>query len=62
MDLVSITNELIEKVNIDKYWSHWLDNKVFQNLKVTLFNRGDEIISVKELSSVWLLNSFLFGR
>ena len=42
MDLVSTTNGLIERVNIDKYWSHWLDNRVFQNLKV---NRGDEIIS-----------------
>ncbi len=39
MDLVSITNELIERVNIDKYW---LANRVYHNLKA---NRGDEIIS-----------------
>ena len=62
MDLVSITNGLIERVNIDKYWSHWLDNKDFQNLKTTLFNRDDETISVKELSNVWLLNSFFFYK
>ena len=62
MDLVSITNELIERVNIDKYWLHWLENRVFQNLKSTLFNRGDETISMKELSRVWLLNSFFFSK
>ena len=42
MYLVSTTNELIERVSIDKYWSYLLENRVYQNLKA---NRGDEIIS-----------------
>ena len=62
MGLVSITNGLIERVNIDKYWSHWLETRVYQNLKTTLFNRGDETISVKELSNIWLLDSFFFYK
>ncbi len=59
MDLVSISNELIERVSIDNYWSHWLENRVYQNLKV---NRDDDTISVKELSNVWLLDSFFFYK
>ena len=42
MDLVLITNELIERVSIDNIGHIKLENRVYQNLKV---NGGDETIS-----------------